>query len=140
MVMTLERVGGPAGTVDEWTLQELPLQPPHRYHNSKMTTRELAGYAPCDGDFFPIKIIHIPLLCKTPEGRNCVHHISSLYMGYLRARLVRYCMGSSLYESGVSTGEEASANLYNMGDAAVYWGQTGPTPIFGSRLVTKLTK
>jgi len=61
-------------------------------------------------------------------------------MGYLRARLVRYCMGSSLYESGASTGEEASANLYNTGDAAVYLGQTSPTPMFGSRLVTKWTK
>jgi len=29
-------------------------------------------------------------------------------------------MGSSLYESGVSTGGAASVNLYNTGDAAVY--------------------
>jgi len=49
-------------------------------------------------------------------------------------------MGSSLYESGVSTGGRASANLYNTGDTAVYGGQTGPDPMFGSRLVTKLTK
>ena len=41
-------------------------------------------------------------------------------MGYLRARLVIYCMGLILYESGVVTGEALSVNLYNTGDATVY--------------------
>ena len=49
-------------------------------------------------------------------------------------------MGLILYESGVGTGGEASVNLYNTGDVAVYWGQTGADPMFGSRLVTKLTR
>lgn len=66
--------------------------------------------------------------------------VTDLYMGYLRARLVIYCIGLILYESGAVTGEELSVNLYNTGDATVYCGQTGPDPMFGSRLVTKLTK
>jgi len=46
--------------------------------------------------------------------------ISSLYMGYLKARSLRYCMGLILYESDVGTGGEASVNLYSTGDVAVY--------------------
>lgn len=50
-----------------------------------------------------------------PEGSS-----TGLYMGYLRARSVIYCMGFILYESGAVTGGALLVNLYSMGDATVY--------------------